>query len=284
MNYRHAYHAGNHGDVLKHAVLARIVSYLAGKDKPMALLDAHAGIGRYDLLGPEALRTGEWQEGIGLLWKEAAVDQREPLLRPYLDILSALNADGQLRHCCGTPEILARLARPDDRLIFNELHPADCAALRQHYQADGRVRVTSFDAIQSVKAELPFRERRGIVVIDPPYEEKDEPVIVARMLREGLRRMANAVYVVWYPVTTVEFTLQVIDELRAVVPTDTLHVQLMVKEANQAGGLSGSGLVIVNPPWTLHDECKLLLPSLAKLLGKGRWGASTVEKLAPPRV
>ncbi|MEO6607423.1 MAG: 23S rRNA (adenine(2030)-N(6))-methyltransferase RlmJ, partial [Aestuariivirga sp.] len=173
MNYRHAFHAGNHADVLKHAVLALVISYLAQKDKAFAVLDAHAGIGAYDLLGTEALKTDEWRGGVGLMGKPFASDV-EALLQPYRASLQDMNPQGGTRYYPGSPEIILQGLRAGDRLIANELHPVDAETLTENYRADSRVRVTGVDALAAIKAQLPFTERRGLVLIDPPYEVVDE--------------------------------------------------------------------------------------------------------------
>ena len=173
MNYRHAYHAGNHADVLKHAVLARIVEHLKKKDKPFRVVDAHAGIGLYRLDSIEAGKTREWEGGIGRL--AAPLDaEAEMLLTPYRQVIAALNPPGERLAYPGSPEVVARLMRAGDRLVANELHPEDNMALARHFLRDGRVRVTEVDAEVCVKANLPPPERRGLVLIDPPYEDADE--------------------------------------------------------------------------------------------------------------
>jgi 23S rRNA (adenine2030-N6)-methyltransferase len=169
MNYRHGYHAGNHGDVLKHAVLARVLTYMTAKDKPIRLLDAHAGIGRYDMSGPQAFKTGEWQDGIARLMQVELSARERELFLPYLAIVRAMNAGGALRYYCGSPEIAVRLLRAQDKMVFNELHPQERESLAACYAGDSRVQVTGVDAAQAVKAALPFPERRGVVVLDPAY-------------------------------------------------------------------------------------------------------------------
>ena len=283
MNYRHAFHAGNHGDVLKHVVLCRVLSYMVAKDKPMAVLDAHAGIGVYDLAGPEALKTGEWNDGVGRLLASDLPEDVRLLLQPYLDVIGRLNEDGALRAYGGSPEIASQICRAGDRLYFNELHPDDHAALALRYGNDRRVRVSSVDALQVVKSALPFAEHRGVVIIDPPYEERGETEKVIRMISQGLKRMAHAAFVVWYPVTTEKFAASFLSAVHALGAPGMLHLQLRVRESHDATGLSGSGVIVINPPWTLHTECQAILPFLAKALGKGPWGGSTVEWLTAPR-
>ena len=281
MNYRHAFHAGNHGDVLKHIVLARALSLMVAKDKPLAVLDAHAGIGRYDLSGVQATKTGEWQSGVAKLDDDFATDV-EAVLEPFRNILAMLNLDGDGRYYPGSPEIILRMMRSTDRLIANELHPVDATELAENYAADKSVMVKQLDYVQAIKSELPFRERRGLVLIDPPFEVLDETLRTALALEFGYRRMATATFMIWYPVTTEEFATQFVDTMKALKIPNMLWCELRIKAAFAQGGLSGSGLIIINPPWTLENDLRILLPALAERLGLGEWGRGQVDWLTPP--
>lgn len=285
MNYRHAFHAGNHGDVLKHAVLARVLSYLTQKDKPLALLDAHAGIGTYDLTGVEAFKTGEWRDGIGRLLAQPLPDDAAALLSPYLALVQNMNSGsagvGGLRSYPGSPAIARALLREADRILLNELHPQDHALLAARMGADPRVRVSCVDALQAVKAELPFRERRGVVLIDPAFEVAHETEKVARMVLQALARMRAVCMLVWYPVTTREFADTLCAGVAASGLPGILQAELMVREPGEHAGLAGSGMLILNPPWTLHDELAVLLPVLAQRLGKGSSGRASLNWLTP---
>jgi 23S rRNA (adenine2030-N6)-methyltransferase len=281
MNYRHAFHAGNHADVLKHVVLARIIELLKQKEKPFSVLDAHAGVGAYDLEGVQAQKTGEWQGGIGKM-AEPFLPDVEAILAPYRGVIESMNSKGGLRFYPGSPELALRLLRHDDRLIANELHPLDFETLRDNYAHDKRARITNVDAMQAVKAELPFALRRGITLIDPPYEVLDETERTVKALAFGHRRFATGCYVIWYPVTTEEFATKFVDVVKALNLPNMLRCELRVKAAFERGGLSGSGLIIVNPPWTLETDLNLLLPALAERLGIGTWGRGHVQWLTPP--
>ncbi len=283
MNYRHAYHAGNHADVLKHIVLARVLGYLVQKDKPFAVLDAHAGIGRYDLKGAEAYKTGEWKDGIGKLLSEPLPEDVRALLATYLNIIRDLNPDGSLRHYPGSPDIIARLLRRSDRIILNELHPADADTLAARYAADRRVRITRVDAGQAVKAELPFSERRGAVLIDPAFEVAGEMEKMARMLAHIYSRMQNTVVLAWYPLKADGAEVPLLEGAGALPCAGTLAIELRVKEGFAEGGLAGSGLVVLNPPHTLKAEMDIILPVLAGRMGFGTWGRGSVRELTPPR-
>ena len=282
MNYRHAFHAGNHADVLKHTVLARIIELLKNKAKPFAFLDAHAGIGVYDLESVPAQKTGEWQGGIGKM-THAFAGEVEEILAPYRRVIAQMNPAGPTRFYPGSPKLVLDLMRVDDRIVANELHPEDAQTLQELCGFDSRMRVTNVDAVQSVKAELPFKERRGVVLIDPPFEALNETERAVQALRFGHRRFATGVFVIWYPVTTEAFVEQFVDAIQATVLPNMLQVELRVKAAFERGGLTGSGLIIVNPPWNLEDDLKMLLPALAARLGLGDWGRSTLRWLTPPR-
>jgi len=274
MNYRHAFHAGNHADVVKHAVCALIVRYLAAKPKPFRILDLHAGIGVYDLDGPEAQRTLEWREGLGRLYR---MDGRpiplsgpaETLLAPWRAAVDALNAPGTLTRYPGSPDLFRQLLRPDDRLSVNELHPEDKASLEDWRGRDRRIVISALDASIAVKAQLPPPERRGFILIDPPYEASDEMARVVRMLAQGHRRFATGVYALWYPLTGDGLA----ERLRAAAAglglPRTLDVGLNIIKERPEAGLAGSGLIIVNPPFTLARDLETLLPALAERLARG---------------
>jgi 23S rRNA (adenine2030-N6)-methyltransferase len=282
MNYRHAYHAGNHADVLKHSVLAHIVEYLGQKDKAFAVLDAHAGIGLYDLSSVEAGKTGEWMGGVGKI-AEPFDDGIEVILKAYRTSIGRMNATGTMQYYPGSPEIVLHHLRESDRLLANELHPQDAQTLRQSYVGDDRLQVLEMDALQAIKASLPFKERRGLVLIDPPYEQVDETQRVARMLAEGQRRFATGIFMIWYPVTTHQFVDGFLDAIEKLALGNILRAELCVKKTEDSGGLSGSGLLILNPPFTLESELRVLLPALAERLGVDGHGRSLVEWLTPAR-
>ena len=283
MNYRHAFHAGNHGDVLKHSILSRVLTYLVAKDKPLALLDTHAGIGIYDLESPEAFKTGEWRDGIAKLLDARLSTEAATLLNPYLSIVRTLNPDGKLQRYPGSPEMARALLRPVDRIILNEMHPQDYATLTQRYQPGKRIRVTGVDANQSAKVELPFKEKRGLVLVDPAFEVTDETEQVVRLVTDSRKRMANVCMLIWYPVTTQKFADDFCKAVAACQAPGMLRMELRVRDAKPAEGLAGSGLIAINPPWSLPDEAKIILPALARILGQGKWGRGTVDWLTPPK-
>src|SRR4051794_8161009 len=206
MNYRHAFHAGGHADVLKHAVLAFMIELLETKEAPFRVLDTHAGIGVYDLTGDAAGRTGEWRDGVGRLYDETGAAlplsaRAEAVLAPWRSAVAAVNGQGGIRHYPGSPEIARLRLRAQDRLALNELHPEDHASLAASYRRDARVRITRLDAGVAIKAQLPPPERRGIVLIDPAYETAEDRERAIAMLDAGHRRFATGAFALWYPVT-----------------------------------------------------------------------------------
>ena len=278
MNYRHAYHAGNHADVLKHIVLAQTIERLVKKDKPLRFVDAHAGTGLYDLAGIEAGKTLEWQDGIGRM-ADAFAAPVEELLTAYRRITSEL---GRNRHYPGSPWIAAKLLRAEDRLVLNDLHPVDCGLLAANFGGDPRVSVTGVEAELCVKASLPPPERRGLILIDPPYEKRDDAERALRMLEQGLRRFATGCFIVWYPLKADDAAARICAGAAGLKRPGTLRIELRVREPFAAGGLAGSGLIVVNPPWQLDHDLETITPALAGRLGRGTWGRTGVEWLTPP--
>lgn len=271
MNYRHAYHAGNFADVLKHAVVALILERLAAKAAPLAVLDAFAGIGLYDLQSPEAGKTGESARGIGRLWPPP----KGPLgqgLAPYMAVLQALNPAGGLRHYPGSPELARRLLRPQDRLVLVELHPADCAALRRALGRDERVQVHQRDGFEALPALLPPAERRGLVLVDPPYEQPDEARRLVRAVARAYRRWPTGVYALWYPIKERGPAEALLAALAAVIPRRLLVAELTVFAEERAFRLNGCGLALINPPWQLDGALAELLPRLQPLLAQDGGG------------
>jgi 23S rRNA (adenine2030-N6)-methyltransferase len=269
MNYRHAFHAGNHADVLKHYVLTRLIALLSRKEAPFAYLDSHAGIGLYDLRGDQASRTGEWLEGIARLWR--ASDVPDPLL-DYLEVVRAMNPDGELRHYPGSPELARLLTREQDRLHLNEKHPEDGRLLKENMHGDRRVAVHLGEGWYVPRALLPTREKRALLLIDPPFEQVDEMERCAQSLSEAISRMRQAVVAIWYPIKDLRQLSRFYRDLQKSKAPKLLRVELYVHPTDEAARLNGSGLVISNPPWGLEDELKQILPWLADLLGQSQGG------------
>jgi 23S rRNA (adenine2030-N6)-methyltransferase len=285
MNYRHAFHAGGHADVLKHVVLAAMIERLKAKAAPFRIIDSHAGIGVYDLASDAASRTGEWRDGVGRLYDDNGAARllsppAEAVLAPWRAAIAAVNAPGAaLRRYPGSPEIARLGLRPQDRLALNELHPEDHARLIAEYRRDARVRITGLDARLIVKAQLPPPERRGIILIDPAYEAADDPERALAMLAEGHRRFATGVFALWYPVTGDPLSTTLRRKARTLALPKMIDVTLDVRKPADRG-LAGSGLIIVNPPWRLAESLRDLLPELAVRLRQADGAKATVTVLA----
>lgn len=269
MNYRHGFHAGNFGDVLKHAVLARIVDHLELKPAPFRYLDTHAGAGIYDLSSAEAERTGEWRDGVGRLQGHDFDAAVEAVLAPYRRALARVDPEARGSLYPGSPEIVRGLAREEDRLLLVEQHPEAAAELRYRFGSDERVRVVERDGWTALGAFLPPKERRGLVLIDPPFEEPGE----FSRLRDGLatahRKWATGIYLLWYPIKDVLVTEAFGKALRGLGIPRILRAELLLRRPWDRERLNGAGLAIVNPPFTLEADLAFLLPALATRLGDG---------------
>ncbi|UOM36805.1 23S rRNA (adenine(2030)-N(6))-methyltransferase RlmJ [Acuticoccus sp. I52.16.1] len=266
MNYRHAFHAGNHADILKHVVLTRILDYLKRKAKPIRVIDTHAGIGLYDLGASEAVRSPEWREGIGRLDGAPLTAEAEALLAPFRAAVAAVNA-GRLLHYPGSPLIVQQMLRADDALEAIELHPVDHGLLVDALGRDGRIKVLHLDGWLALGAHLPPKERRGLVLVDPPFEEAADWGRLVDGLKAAHRRFANGVYLLWYPLKAGAPVDILHRDLRAVGIPRILAAEMSVRDAG-AAGLSGSGVIVVNPPFTLEAELGVLLPALTARLAQ----------------
>lgn len=274
MNYRHIYHAGNFADVLKHAVLARLIVYLQQKDKAFRIIDTHAGIGLYDLSSVEAQKTGEWQDGIGRLMTAELTPEVADLLAPYLDAVRALNPESGVSLYPGSPKLSRMLMREQDRLSAMELHPDDCETLRALFAGDFQVRVTELDGWLALGAHLPPKEKRGLVLVDPPFEREGEYDRLVDGLVKAYRRFPGGVYCLWYPIKKGAPISAFHAAIKETGIPKTLCAELTVRSDRETNGLTGSGLIVVNPPYTLQDELKRMLPTLKGLLAQDRYASA----------
>jgi 23S rRNA (adenine2030-N6)-methyltransferase len=254
MNYRHAYHAGNFADVVKHVVLARLVEYLKRKDKAFRVVDTHAGIGRYDLASPEARRTGEWQAGIGRVMQAELPARVADLLRPYLDAVRAVNGGSELARYPGSPLVARHLLRRQDRLSAIELHTEDAATLKALFEGDFQTRVMQLDGWLALGAHLPPKEKRGLVLVDPPFEAEGEFERLVDGLARAHRRWPGGIYALWYPIKD---RGAVAGFRRALTESNIpkiLDVAFEIRPPSHEPRLDGCGMILVNPPFTLQGE------------------------------
>jgi 23S rRNA (adenine2030-N6)-methyltransferase len=275
MNYRHGFHAGNFADVVKHATLARIVAHLCAKPAAFRVIDAHAGAGLYDLAGTEANRTGEWHNGIERLLQadlDASITpQARELLAPYLDAVAAFNSPGAVTVYPGSPMLLRAWLRRQDRLIACELEPAAAAALAENL-AGPRAKALAIDGWTALAAYVPPKERRGLVLIDPPFEAADDFARLPAALAEAQRKWATGIYLVWYPIKDRGGPDALARRLTRLGIAKILRAELTVSHPPDPSRLNGCGLIVVNPPWTLESELAILLPALSACLGQGQGG------------
>lgn len=283
MNYRHAFHAGNFADVFKHAVLCRIVTHLLGKPSAFRVIDTHAGAGLYDLDSEEARRGGEWQDGIGRLRGAVLDGELQALLQPYLDVVDAFNPSGGLSVYPGSPAVVRAMLREQDRLVACELEPKAAAALAQSFRADKRVRAVAIDGWTALSAYVPPKERRGLVLIDPPFEQPEEFTRMAEELVAAHRKWATGSYVLWYPIKDRREPDVLARRLQRSGIGKILRAELTVGRLGESTRLVGNGLILVNPPWTLHDELAVMLPALARLLSPAQTGGFRIDWLTSER-
>lgn len=279
LSYRHAFHAGNHADVLKHFVELELLRYLAQKDKPFWYIDTHAGAGCYALDSAYAAKNAEYESGIARLWE--TTDLPAPLAG-YVALVRQLNPDGALRLYPGSPLVAQSILREQDRMRLFELHPTDYELLQQNFFGQGtRVLLQKADGFTALKALLPPPPRRALVLIDPPYEEKQDYRRVVDALQEGLKRFATGTYAVWYPLLQRSEAQQLAEKLKRLPVQNWLHVALSVQTLSADGfGMHGSGLFIINPPWTLHATLQAVMPRLVSLLGQDGQGSFVLEQQA----
>lgn len=287
MNYRHIYHAGNFADVVKHIILVTLLQALQQKDKGFCYLDTHAGVGRYDLIGIEAQKTGEFNSGIARLYAQQLLNP-PAAVQAYLNAISVLNPNNastdtlQIRPTLprfypGSPQIALPFLRPQDRMILSELHPQDAQQLKQEFVANTQVAVHQQDGYLALKAFLPPNERRGLVLIDPPYEQGDESVRIIAALQAALKRWETGIYAVWYPLKEKRFEQNFRQQLKSLNAKALLFAELSIYPEDSPLGLNGSGMAILNPPWQLDTQLNLLLPWLWQVLSPEKMGGYRLE-------
>ena len=278
MNYRHSFHAGNFADVMKHIVLTRIIEYLKLKDKAFRVIDTHAGSGIYLLTEGDAARTGEWHGGIEKLLNTPVA--ANDLLQPYIHAVQAVNGSEALKTYPGSPKITRYLLRKQDRLTAIELHPKDAKLLAKAFADDFQTRVIELDGWLSLGAHLPPKEKRGLVLIDPPFEEPGEFERLVEGLQKAHSRWPGGIYALWYPVKDRKGVAKFHSALAETGIAKVLRIELCIRGASDEPQLDGSGMIVVNPPFTLVEELKVILPVLTDVLAEDSGAAFRLDWIA----
>ncbi len=286
MNYRHGFHAGNFADVFKHAMLARILVYLTRKDAPLRYIDTHAGAGRYDLASEAARRSPEWRDGVARIVKARPPAEVAALLRPYLDAVGPCDDDGRPASYPGSPALAQSLLRPQDRLALCEAHPEEREALIAALGRDRRLSIVATDGYVALNAYVPPKERRGLVLIDPPFEEPQESGRVEAALANALTKWPRGTYALWRPIKAPLDDARFLNAIAALGAPNILRLELDVGAvaagAHSPNPLSRTGLLIVNPPFELIEEARVLMPWLAQALKRAAGGGFVCQWLSPP--
>ncbi len=266
--YRHAFHAGNHADVLKHITLTLVLRYMNQKDKSYRLIDTHAGAGGYSLEGQYAQKKGEYLQGVARLWEREPGELPEAVA-DYMALVRQFNPEGQLEQYPGSPAFAKMLLRAQDQLRLYELHPTDHRILEAFLGAVKGAEVKDTDGFDGLKGQVPPSSRRAVVLMDPSYEGHGDYSKVIASLREAIARFPEGVYMVWYPQVSKLEAAQLPRRLEGLAPKGWLHARLTVQMPDSQGfGLAGSGMFILNPPYTLHDQLLAVLPYLTDVLGQ----------------
>ncbi len=266
LSYQHGYHAGNFADVLKHATLSRLLHYMTQKDKALFYLDTHSGRGVYDLKSNQGVKTGEANSGIELLW--AQHKQLPPVFSSYLNAIHELNTDNKLRYYPGSPELALQMLRQQDRLFFSELHPGEFDYLDQLPYRGKRVFCSNTDGLDDLHALLPPIERRGLIFLDPSYEIKTEYREIPKALKTAYQRFATGVYCIWYPLVDNKLHEQLLRGLTNIGADNNLRAEFYLTSTAKPG-MRGCGLWIINPPYVLAEELKVIMQTLRKLFNPG---------------
>ncbi|EFH72874.1 conserved hypothetical protein [Vibrio cholerae RC385] len=277
LSYRHSFHAGNHADVLKHIVQSLILNSLQQKEKPFVYHDTHSGVGRYDLTHEWSEKTGEYKQGIARVWQQ---DHIPAELDSYLDAIRQLNQGETLRYYPGSPRVARAHLREQDRMVLTELHPSDYPLLEQEFHRDRQVSIYKEDGFARLKASLPLQERRGLVLIDPPYELAKEYRDVVRAIAQSYKRWATGIYAIWYPVVNRCDIDDMLEGLQGLEIRKILQIELGVAPDTNERGMTASGMIVINPPWTLESQMQTILPFLKQAIAPAT-GHYKVEWVVP---
>lgn len=288
MNYQHGFHAGGFADVLKHATLTNLIGALSAKDKPYLIIDTHGGRGGYDLMGQGGV-TMEWKAGIGRLLPigkpPAAIADYVRIVRAYDKKFGSFTVKPaeKVRYYPGSPRIARAMLRPGDRLVVAELHPRESVFLKREFAGDKAIEIREEDGYGLLKSMLPPPERRALVLIDPPYEARDETADAVAAIGHGLRRFATGVYALWYPIKDMAFVKALHEAVIALDPPETIAVHVQMMRMSMPRMLVGSGMVVINPPWKFADTMRELAPWLAVNIGSNQTARADVMTLVPEK-
>ena len=277
LSYRHGFHAGNFADVLKHSLITLVINALKQKEKPFVYIDTHAGAGKYSFKSEFAQKTGEYQQGIARIWGQTQVPAE---IKDYLAAVRAENTGRQLIRYPGSPQLVRRLIRDQDRLQLSELHGSDFESLQQLFAGDKHVNVAQEDGLERLSKKLPPIQKRGFIFLDPSYEVKSDYHKVVEALQTAHRHFATGIYGLWYPVIERQMTERMLQQLQQTGIPKQLRIEHCVAADGSQRGMTGSGMILINPPWTLSNQVAVLLPWLNQMLteGQGHW---KLEWLAP---
>lgn len=277
LSYRHGFHAGNFADVLKHSLITLVINALKQKEKPFVYIDTHAGAGKYSFKSEFAQKTGEYQQGIARIWGQTQVPAE---IKDYLAAVRAENTGRQLVRYPGSPQLVRRLIRDQDRLQLSELHGSDFESLQQLFAGDKHVNVAQEDGLERLSKKLPPIQKRGFILIDPSYEVKSDYSKVVEALQIAHRHFATGIYGLWYPVIERQMTERMLQQLQQTGIPKQLRIEHCVVADGSQRGMTGSGMILINPPWTLSKQVEVLLPWINQVLteGQGHW---TQEWLVP---
>ncbi|MGL6316805.1 23S rRNA (adenine(2030)-N(6))-methyltransferase RlmJ [Vibrio sp. WXL103] len=277
LSYRHSFHAGNHADVVKHIVQSLILDALKQKDKPFVYHDTHSGVGRYDLTHEWSEKTSEYKQGIARVWQQSDIPEE---IASYLDSIKVLNNGDTLRYYPGSPRVARAQLREQDRMVLTELHPSDYPLLEQEFHRDRQVKIFKEDGFKRLKASLPPKERRGLVLIDPPYELAKEYRDVVSAIAQSHKRWATGIYAIWYPVVNRHDIDDMLEGLESLGIKKILQIELGVSPDTNERGMTASGMIVINPPWKLESQMNAILPFLKQAIAPAT-GYFKVEWVVP---
>ena len=278
LSYRHAFHAGNHADVLKHAILLQVLEYMRLKEKPFLYVDTHAGAGKYDLTAAGPSKSQEFTTGIARIWHDASLPDA---LHRYCEIVRAMNPQQDLRQYPGSPMLAQSMMRSGDKARLFELHSTEFALLNDMFGRQRQFKVEACDGLQALNAVLPPQSRRAVVLIDPAYEVKTDYQRVVQTLKSAYQRFATGVYLLWYPVVNREYVNRLEREFIASGIKDMVLFELAIMPDLSNTGMTASGMIVINPPWQLEQTMRTILPYLQNRLGHAEGSDWRIKRLAP---